>query len=716
VTSRDALAPIPSGASGGAAGPGGAGNGGTGTTRPAFALRFDRGRGILALARPLRFSIGTIDALELDLGRLPPRIDLRAGPSRFRHRSARALRATLRIDLDALARTPAEAVREVSFLDDIGGAIGVAMRDRVRTIALSLVPSWDGRDLLLALRDVRAALEGPRPAIVDALQTLVALPSVVLDRDRGLLRIDDPIRQALTEALVPHGWRVPEVAGARRVAPTIERRALVLAILAEGDADVAARATASRDAIEEALLNATILDALAADRVEDADRRLAALETRPGVASIELDAIAAELALFAGRPLSRAPEGHTGATLLFRDALRRRDVERASFHARAIAATEPCDGVAIDALRGASALAAESRDPGAALDLASRALARRPRDPALALEWLSRAEHAPDPASLLEGVHAIHASVAGPARAEVLTACAAVLDRIGEHGEARSEWEEASRLAPDDPIALEGLATSLGLALRNDESLSMWDRLASVLAGKDPNGEARALLRAAGRARAVERSAGAAARLERAVEIATDDMVRVEALALLAEVRRELGARGAAADADAALLELASRGRGPAIVAALHTATKAAIEDRAEVRGRAFLAALRRLGAPPEPVREVEQALDALEIEALEREAPEHSDRDPGERALRARAIAEHLRAAGRAADAARALARAGVIARDAATLDAALELAARADAWDAALEVIDRALELAGDGPDRARLEARREEIRRRR
>ena len=54
--------------------------------RPGFALRFERGRGVLALSGPLAFAAGTIDALEIDLGALPSPVDVRAGAARWRHR------------------------------------------------------------------------------------------------------------------------------------------------------------------------------------------------------------------------------------------------------------------------------------------------------------------------------------------------------------------------------------------------------------------------------------------------------------------------------------------------------------------------------------------------------------------------------------------------------------------------------------------------------
>ncbi|MDQ3037157.1 MAG: hypothetical protein M3Y87_32485, partial [Myxococcota bacterium] len=197
--------------------------------RPRLALRFEAGRGIIALARPLAFHAGAVTLLEADLGRLPSPVDLRAGASRFRHRRASTLRVEVRVDLDELARSLSEddaSVRVLALAAD-ATAIPIALRDPIRTIALDLVPAWHGDDLVLALREVRAAIDGPRAAIVDALAILQAL-GARHDRALGVLRIADPLRHALSEAMLPHGWRVPELRALARAAPRIEGRMLVM--------------------------------------------------------------------------------------------------------------------------------------------------------------------------------------------------------------------------------------------------------------------------------------------------------------------------------------------------------------------------------------------------------------------------------------------------------------------------------------------------------
>ncbi|AKF07926.1 hypothetical protein [Sandaracinus amylolyticus] len=677
MSTRDALAPVrargapPGDAPGDARG------------RPRFALRFEAGRGVLALARPLAFGAGEIEQLEIDLGRLGGAIDLRAGAARFRHRRGDVTRLDVRIDLDALAGALSTDAIEVRTIATTRESLTVALRDATRTLVVELVPAWDGDDLVLALRGARAAIDGPRTTFGDALALLASMRAP-FDPTRGLARIDDPLRRALTEALVPHGQRVPLVRGARREAPRFEARHLRLRLGERGEVSAAVRA-----ALEDARVIAPVLAALAIDREDVARRELHAVQ---GCDAAE--ALRAEL--------ERARDARDPSVAL-REALASHDVEGAASHARALAAVERCDDLAIEGLTAASRLARDD-DPGTAADLAARALARRPRDPELALAWLERVAHAPESDALVGGVRALAATIAGPRRGEVLRAAAALLDRAGEIDEGARAWDEAARIDPGDVVAIEGLAASLARRDRNDEALAAWDRAAAL--HEDRDAAARALMHAAERARAAGHLRGAAARLEDAAAQAESEALQLEALATLSAIRRASGAREAAAEADARILELAERGAGTTLVRALHAMARAAIDERAEVRARAAIDALRRAG---EDVTSLEHALDAGALDALERDAPERGDGDPNARALAARSIAERLRASGRLGDAARALARAGAITHDAATLRAALELAEKAEAWDAAREVIERAIEVVGDGPARAQLEARR-------
>lgn len=677
-----------------------------GDARPRFALRFEAGHGVLSLARPLALvserggAYGEIEELEIDLGRLRGPIDVRGGASRFRSRRGAVTRASVRIDLDALAAEASSEALEARVTHVGAEWVELVLRDSTRSLAIGLVPAWEGEHVVLALRAVRAAIDGPRTPHGDALAMLGAL-GAALDRERGVLRVDDPIRRALTEALVPHGHRVPSLRGVPRAALQLDGRTLRMrAGTANGATSAGARA-----ALEEARVLAPVLGALADDR-EDVARGAARELDAGGAAAPALAALLRELDHAAGASVSTDEPG-----LALRAALAGRDPEGAARWARRLAQAERSDDLAVEALRAASRLTRDS-DPATSADLAARALARRPRDAELALEWLDRAAHVLEIEGLVDGVHAIVSTMVGPRRADVLRAAAALLERAGRPDETLRAREEAARLAPDDPSVLEALATSLAAEGRREEALAAWDRVAELHTG-DPDGAARARIQAAELAIRAGHVASAAARLEQAAERAESSALRLHALRALSGARRALGAADAAAEVDARVLELAEREGGAVLSSALREVARAAIDAGAEARARAAIDALRRAG---EDAGELERELDQQALAALDAQAPEHGAGAPGERALAARAIAERLRASGRLGDAARALARAGVITRDAATLRAALELAEKAEAWDAALEVIERAIEVVGDGPARAQLEARRRAITERR
>ena len=661
---------------------------------PGFALRFEAGRGILVLARPILEGPFTLAALELDLGRLPSPVDLRAGAARFRHRRATVLRGEVRIDLDALASAQSTPERRLRRLGDDELVVHTA----VRTLVARLVAAHDGRDLLVAVTNARAALEGSAPALVEALTTLVDL-GARFEPSLGVVRLIDPVQRVLTELLVPHGWRVPELASVPRHAPIVAGGALVLRVGTRSEISPDVRAV-----LEEARVVAPVLSACLEQRTGEAARRAA----DPTPAGVDSDALAALRADLLG-VADAWPNADVHRGVALRAALAAGDAEGASAAARALALHERCDDVAIEALGAAANLAAET-DAAIAASLAGEALARRPRDRALALAWLDRAGRTSDADALRLGVSALRAAFHGPARFEIVRACAAALTASGSHADARRSWEEACLLAPDDPACLEGLATTLGALGEHEAALAAWDRASDgrAAAGAFP------CVQAASHAEALGHLAGAARRLEQAIAHGAPDALAVEALARLSRLRRALGARDAAAESDARLLEFAEHPNLAGLSAALFDAARAALSDGAEPRARACIAALRRIrpgaddrdGGPA--LRDLESDADALALQALDREAPERSERDPFERARNARAIAERLRASGRLADAARALARAGVIARDAATLRAALDLADKASDAAAALEVISRALEVVGTGPARAFLEAR--------
>ncbi len=635
----------------------------------------------------------------MDLGRLPLPMDLRAGANRFRHRRARTIELEVRLDLDALAHALSRDDLAICVLGTSPRTLSLVLRDPVRTVALDLLPAWEGRDLVVAVRNVRAALEGPRSAIADAIGALRGY-GAEMDPELGVLRLEDPLTELLTEALVPHGWRVPELASVARSAPLIEGRHLVFRTGKSG-----AMADETRAAFEDARVLAPVSKALVSNE-EDALRLAIALGAKMQRELAPLLAIIADIALTLGQPPSAIPNN---VSFRLRAAIARGDLEAVAECARELGGAEPCDEIAIEGLRAASALLREP-DPIVAADLSARALGRRPRDGALAMEWLERASSVPKPETFIHALRSLRKTFVGPMRGAVLRSAGGLLDRAGEKSEALSAWEEACQLAPNDAAACEGLARSLGASSRHDEALSAWDRAARL--HSDPDRAARALIHAASHARRASHAMSAASRLEAAASRARSDELRVEAWAELARIHREMGANLAAIEAETALLELSSRVASDALRDALFEAARDAVKAGAELRARHALDALRRLAASEPEIRALERELDAKELAELERDAPEQSKTDPRERALAARAIAERLRASGRLGDAALALARAGAITEEAATLRAALELAEKAGAWREALLVIDRAIQIVGDGPARGALESRRAAI----
>jgi hypothetical protein len=139
-------------------------------TEPRFHIRLDEGDGRLELASPLPVGPLSLEALELSLGPVAGTVDLGAGAAGFRHRRSRVLRARVRI--------PTKWLEE-----DL----------QVRPAAVRV----DGCDLRVAASEALA-------------QGLDGLGHVQALRDGGELRIVRPLRALLVEAMVPHGWRVPE--------------------------------------------------------------------------------------------------------------------------------------------------------------------------------------------------------------------------------------------------------------------------------------------------------------------------------------------------------------------------------------------------------------------------------------------------------------------------------------------------------------------------
>ncbi|MFW6049944.1 MAG: hypothetical protein ACODAU_02150 [Myxococcota bacterium] len=151
-------------------------------------MRFEGGEGRLALARPLRVGPVTVRSLLLSLGRLEGPVDLGAGVARFRHVRTRVMASSVALDLRALQQWDL-------VLD------GAA-------------PRLDGTDLTFAVSE--GLLQGLRRW------------EVPHEQADGRVRVPRPLHVVLREALVPHGWRVPDD-GDVRLAVAVEGSVLELA-------------------------------------------------------------------------------------------------------------------------------------------------------------------------------------------------------------------------------------------------------------------------------------------------------------------------------------------------------------------------------------------------------------------------------------------------------------------------------------------------------
>ncbi|HJL18489.1 MAG TPA: hypothetical protein RMH99_22710, partial [Sandaracinaceae bacterium LLY-WYZ-13_1] len=242
---------------------------------PRFALRFEDGRGRLALSQPFRFALGTIDALELDLGPLRFPLDLSAGPRRFRTRRTRVRACRMRVDVPALVAAAVEEPHALRPLAPARHGLAWALRDAFGTVAFETRAKAEGPDLWVGIAEARAAAEGPAPPLV---RVHVAARAIGLDVDeeRGVLRAPRLISTLLAEALVPHGWRVPDDRASRLGIEVLGPRRVAVRTLDAGEAEGAVD-----DPIwERARRLAPVTRALGAGDADEARRRWRALRER----------------------------------------------------------------------------------------------------------------------------------------------------------------------------------------------------------------------------------------------------------------------------------------------------------------------------------------------------------------------------------------------------------------------------------------------------
>ncbi|MBX3272519.1 MAG: hypothetical protein KF729_19830 [Sandaracinaceae bacterium] len=731
---------------------------------PRFALRFEEGLGRLVLARELPFALGIVDALELDLGPLRFPLDLSGGAGRFRTRRTRVRAARVRLDLPALLARLVEEPYGLAALAPAQGSLAFALRDAFGTVALDVEARFEGPHLRVVAHGARAVHDGPAPPLVRAVVAARAL-GLDYEEDRGAIRVERALSAVLREALVPHGWRVPDDRAVSVALEVLGPHRVALATRTDGD-DL----SRPGPAWERARALAPLVAHLAVGELAEARAAYAALVERGG----ELDA----------RELGLSPPSGVDAVArcaALRAALREGDVDAAARAALALEQLEPCDAVAIEGLVAAAELAMRPR-PALAGKLLERACERGPTEPANALRLVEVATRLGDARELARALELGRAMrEPGADRAAFARDAAGLCELAGHRAEAADLYRLAHEHLPADGLVLEGLARAVEREGDLGASLDAWDRAASAWRREgDHEAEARALGAGARVARAIGDLAAAERRFAQAA--VRDD--RARHWAALAGVRRALDREEAAERAEDRLLAAVAREArlDEAVIDALEAATRHALaHDRVE-RARAWCAALRRArpehaalealeaaieardptppAAEPTPVADpasspaaepgaavedetpttppaapAETSTESAEPEAASdaaggratTDAPAGTDddgdallsraaatADPEARAALLDAARARFLEAGDAAGAARALARLGVLRRDTTMLRAALAAAEREGAKEIAREIVELALGVVGRGPARFALEAVRDRLRR--
>jgi hypothetical protein len=658
------------------------------TSVPRFSVRFSGGRAELTLAAPLLLPGGQLTRLKAVVERAARVTDFARGWRALARRRSTLLEAELVLEPSWLGLGDAALS---------GGAPDHVLIERQRPwghVALELAPAIDvgtegdrSPELILVPLDARGVHPGPRPHLCELVELGKGDGDPVrrsprFDPRRGALVLGDVLLAALTDALVPHGVRIPE----RALAPeraSMRGGKLVLTVGTTSDASAGMLRELGRR------LGPLLVAAAAGERVSpEALRSLpASLQSALGGAPAPGDPT---------RDLVVAVE--RGAPS---DELARR--------ARAVDERERAPGVATDALVLALGHVTEV---AIARELALRAFARSPSRPdviASALELAAaRTDH--DVAAEILGAAA---QAAGERRDPHLdVALARLAEQRGDHDAAMTRWQRAASDGRAPGEALEGLARQHARRGRLDEAMVAMDRAVSAF-------------REAGRTRPAIRAELAAARivltareprvaLERLAALpgrypasALDDFV-LERTTLAAHAHRACGEASRAAIFESELarhVESAGASASDDAVHALFDAAQAAALADEGARADAMAATLTRVrpGATfGDAIRQAERAALRARIEAA-----------PGvERAALARSLSDALSARGHAGDAAEVLFLSGELERDLGLMRAAIDAAERAGRTAQARALIDRTLAVVGEGPARAALEARRQKL----
>jgi len=552
---------------------------------PRFDLRFEAGRGLLRLSRPLDAGLAELRQLELSLGHVSFPVDVTRGASAFRHRRTKVRAAAFHIDTRDLGRAASRLGVGLSLGDTPSEApLSLGLRDDFGCLGLDVIPFVDERDLCFAVRSYRAVTDGPANPFFRIVELASSL-GLSFDAEAGFFRFRRPARSLLALALCRRGYRLPDDRGVDLGAP---RRADGSFVLELGDVGLSADQLAL-EATEDARLVAPALRRLAADDVEGAadeavmllrridERRGAepALAARTLELASSIDAERPGVEADVLRALAALSTPFAAATAL-RLTRRLGDPRAAAEVAQKMVRVEPLSELVAEALSAVSSELSKE-DPGAALALVSRAAARRPGDPRLAMERVELARRAGDPAEIERAAKkALGAPLSSRDRARVAGAAARAFERLDRRRDAERLYREALFASPDDPSALEGLA---GLfAARGDRAAAVLrlDRAARSLAAmRDGPSAAAALHRAAELLVRSGKPSAAEERLVRALRhLPTDPAL----CCALSRVRVQVGDVDGAGAAYDLLLTLEGRA-GPTLMHALVEAACFYLDD-----------------------------------------------------------------------------------------------------------------------------------------
>lgn len=185
---------------------------------PRFDLRVRRGSCELELRDPVAAGIARLEALGIGL-EVASRLELSRGAVRFRNHRSRVRQAVLSLRPGALLASGREEALEASFdglrATDAGlvlaatlpgqdvseGGLGVALRVQA-----------SGGDLLFVVEEVRWVRRGLREPWERILEAAARF-GLTREGQSNVFRWRRPFRRALAEALMPHGWRVPDERG-----------------------------------------------------------------------------------------------------------------------------------------------------------------------------------------------------------------------------------------------------------------------------------------------------------------------------------------------------------------------------------------------------------------------------------------------------------------------------------------------------------------------